>query len=208
MAKKTLKKFKMAIGVCGPVVMYTPVYKAYTAEEAAEKYLEDIKEEPTEDRRKEVAGRMHEIEEKQPLEVYYDCMGRELGEGDDIVAIVKTDRNHSVIGRAKVSKLTKHGIKIMYNGKEYPIYPRDNDFIEVNGEEVLCFARTIKVTDELVLEGDLKVGDKVAFMKKEYMGTSAGFLFGSVEEIGDKYIHINTGAEVVKKTHGKIQKLS
>lgn len=208
MEKKRLKKFKMAVGLCGPRVLYTNIYKAYTVEEAAKMYFEDFEEEPTPERFEEVTRRMYEVEEKKPLEAYYDSMGRTITEGDDVIAIIKIDQAHSLIGRAKITKLTKRGIKVSYKEKEYPIYPRDNDFIEVDGKEVLCFGRVIKITEDLVLDGDLAIGNKVAFMKKEYMGTSAGFLFGTVEQVGEKYIHINTGEEVVKKTPAKVQKLS
>jgi hypothetical protein len=45
MARKKLKKFRMAVGLCGPQILYTNIIKAYTEEEAAIKYYEELGEE-------------------------------------------------------------------------------------------------------------------------------------------------------------------
>ena len=39
MARQKLKKYRMAVGICGPTVLYTNIIKAYSPEDAARKYL-------------------------------------------------------------------------------------------------------------------------------------------------------------------------
>ncbi len=36
-----MKKWKICVGICGPTLLWTNVIKAYTAEEAVKKYLEE-----------------------------------------------------------------------------------------------------------------------------------------------------------------------
>ena len=47
-AKQVMRKYKIAVGICGPTIMYSKVIKAATPEEAVEKYLADSEDEYTE----------------------------------------------------------------------------------------------------------------------------------------------------------------
>ena len=122
MARKKLKKFRMAVGLCGPQILYTNIIKAYTAEEAAIKYYEELGEEVSEEKLAETARQMYEIEDEKPLEAYYDCRKEPFGIGDNIFAILKEDKSHPAICRATVTALTNRGIKVLSNEKEYPIF--------------------------------------------------------------------------------------
>ena len=50
MKRKKLKKYKIAVGICGPHILYTNIIKAYSEEEAVKKYMEESEEEFNEER--------------------------------------------------------------------------------------------------------------------------------------------------------------
>ena len=208
MARKKLKKYRMAVGLCGPQILYTNIIKAYTAEEAAIKYYEELGEEVSEEKLAETARQMYEIEDEKPLEAYYDCRKEPFGIGDNIFAILKEDKSHPAICRATVTALTNRGIKVFSNEKEYPIFVGKNDDFDLDGKTVPFFAKIIKITEDMSPEGVLEIGNQVAFMEKEYMGNCHGFLFGTVERITDSFVFIINGETVVRKAPSKIQKLS
>ena len=208
MAGKKLKKYRMAVGLCGPQIIYTNIIKAYTAEEAAIKYYEELGEEASQEKIAETARQMYEIEDEKPLKAYYDCRKEVFDVGDTVFTILKIDKKHSSICKAAVTALTNRGVKVLFNEKEYPIYVGRNDDFELDGESVPYFAKIIKVTEKMSPDGDLVNGSQVAFMEKEYMGNCHGFLFGTVERISESYAFINSGETVVRKAPTKIQKLS
>ena len=208
MDRKKLKKYRMAVGLCGPQIIYTNIIKAYTAEEAAIKYYEELGEEASEEKKAETAKQMYEIEDEKPLKAYYDCLKEVFGVGDTVFIILKVDKKHSSICKATVTALTNRGVKVLFNEKEYPIYVGRNDDFEFDGESVPYFAKIIKVTEKMSPDGDLVNGSQVAFMEKEYMGNCHGFLFGTVKKISESYVFINSGETVVRKAPTKIQKLS
>lgn len=208
MSGKKLKKFRMAVGICGPQILYTNIIKAYTAEEAARKYYEEIEEEASDEKITETACKMQEIQDEKPLKAYYDCRKELFGVDDSVFVILKKDRNHSYICKSVVTALTNRGVKVLYNDKEYSVLVGRNDYFDLDGENVPYFAKVLKITEEMDPEGELETGSQVAFMEKEYMGNSHGFLFGTVDRISEKYVFINSEKTVIKKIPAKIQKIS
>ena len=208
MARKKLKKLRMAVGICGMRILYTNIIKAYSAEEAARKYFEEIEEEASEEKIAEVARRMDEIEDEKPLEAYYDCRKEVLCIGDMVFTILKVDKKHSSICKATVTALTNRGIKVLSGDKEYPVLVGRSDYFDLDGENVPYFAKVVKITEDMNPMGELEVGSRVAFMEKEYMGNCPGFLFGTVERITENYVFINSEDTVIRKSPTKVQIIS
>ena len=115
MAKMALKNYKMALGTCGPEIIYTDIIKAYSPEEAARKYLlsgytEDA---VTEEKIAELAKAFHEVPPKTALEVYYDCCGEKLDKGDQVYAVINMAFVEGII-----TKLSSRSVKVAYGDKE------------------------------------------------------------------------------------------
>ena len=80
MARQKLKKYRMAVGICGPTVLYTNIIKAYSPEDAARKYLEEgvaegSVDEITDEKVVKIAKEMHELAEAEALTSHYDACG-------------------------------------------------------------------------------------------------------------------------------------
>ena len=145
MARQKLKKYRMAVGICGPTVLYTNIIKAYSPEDAARKYLEEgiaegSVDEITDEKVAKIAKEMHELKEAEALTSHYDACGK-LIEGDDtVIAAV----NNTIV-KGTVVKLTNRSIKIAEAGKEYTVTINRNDYKEISGERRPFFAKVVKV---------------------------------------------------------------
>ncbi len=202
MERKKLKKYKMAVGICGPTVLYTNIIKAYNPEEAARKYLEESNEEVTEAKIDEISRRMFELRDEKPLEVHYDCQGTALMPGDQVLAIANTQ-----IIRGKITKLTKRQTKLESNGKEYGFTINRKDHREINGEDSPFFAKILKISKDMSLDGEVTVGSHVAYIKVSFSYVD-GFKLGTVTRITSNYIYIDIGeGEIIRKTAEKVQKI-
>lgn len=203
--KKKLKKYRMAVGVCGPTVLYTNIIRAYSSEEAARFYLDennDSGKEITDEMVSEIANKMHEIEETKALDVYYDACGKHLEIGCMVLFIGKM-----VIVKGTIIKLTNRSVKITSNDGDCTISIGKDDYKEIEGKKEPCFARIIRITDDMTLDADLDVGAFVTYLKIRF-GTCSGFGFGTVVRITPSYVYIDTGnGEKVQKSADKVQRL-
>lgn len=203
--KKKLRKYRMAVGICGPTVLYTNIIRAYSAEEAARLYLKENSDNGvivTDEMVSEIANKMYEIEEAKALETHYDACGEQLDIGDTVLCVVNT-----TIVKGMIVKLTNRGVKITSNNNDYSIIIGNNDYKEINGEKAPFFAKMIKVTDDMVLDTDVEVGSFVAYLAINF-GKCTGFGFGTVTRITPSYIYINTvDNDVIRKSVDKVQRL-
>lgn len=201
MERKKLKKYRMAVGACGPTILYTNIIKAYSPEEAARKFLED-EEDISEDRVAEIAKRMRELEEPKPLKDLYDCCGNKMELDDSVLAAI--DKTF-VIGR--ISKQTNRGVKVMADDKEYSVTIHKDDHKEINGSDTPFFAKLIKLSEGMAINNDVEVGSFVAFIESHF-GTCRGFVTGTVTRITPSYVYIDAGEnEIIRKTPEKVKKL-
>ena len=204
MERKKLKKYKMAVGICGPTVLYTNIYKAYTVEEAVQMYFRELGKTPTDKEYDEALIKMREIVEEKPLESYLDSQMEELNVGDEVLAIVKKDGSRSVIVNGIISSLTKRGIKIKAEEKEFLIRIGADDYKIIQGSKVPFFSKLVKTSGYSGNE-ELNVGDTVAFITSAYMNSNYYFSFGTVADISPSYVFIDTENEQVKKSKDKVR---
>ena len=201
--KKKLKKYRMAVGICGPTVLYTNIIRAYSSEEAARFYLDennDSGKEITDEMVSEIANKMHEIEESKALDVYYDACGKQLEIGCTVLFVSKT-----VIMKGTIIKLTNRSVKITYDDGDCTISIGKDDYKEIEGKKEPYFAKIIKVTEDMTLDADLYVGAFAAYLKISF-GTCSGFGFGTVIRMTPSYVYIDTGnGEVVRKSTDKVR---
>ena len=203
--RKKLKKYKMAVGICGPTVLYTNIIKAYSAKEAAKLYLNennDAGKEITEEMVSEIAKKMFQIEEAKALESHFDARGERLEIGNKVLCAVNTSIVEGVI-----AKLTNRGVKVSFENSDRTIAIGQNDYKEIDGEKLPFFAKIVKVTDDMASNADVEIGSFVAYMDIRF-GTCMGFGFGTVTRITPSYVYIDTGNdEIIRKSADKVRRL-
>lgn len=206
MARQKLKKYRMAVGICGPTVLYTNIINAYSPEDAARKYLEEgIAEgsidEITDDKVAKIAKEMYELAEAEALTSHYDACGEVIEIDDTVIAVV----NNAIV-KGAVVKLTNRCIKIAESGREYTITINRDDYKEIAGERRPFFAKVIKV-DRNTAGSTPEPGSYVAYLEIDF-GTCTGFGFGTVSRITPSYVYINTEkSEEIRKSFGKVYRL-
>ncbi len=203
--RKKLKKYKMAVGICGPTVLYTNIIKAYSAEEAAKLYLDennDAGKEITDEMVSEIAKKMFEIEEAKALDAHYDACGERLVVGNRILCAVKMQ-----IVEGTIVKLTNRGVKVSLDNSDFSISIGQNDYKEIDGENLPFFAKIVKLNDNMASNADVEIGSFVAYMDIRF-GTCMGFGFGTVTRITPSYVYIDTGNdEIIRKSADKVRRL-
>ena len=206
MARQKLKKYRMAVGICGPTVLYTNIIKAYSPEDAARKYLEESVaegsvDEITDDKIAKIAKEMYELAEAEALTAHYDACGEVIEINDTVIAAI----SNSIV-KGTVVKLTNRSIKIAESGKEYTVTINRNDYKEIAGERKPFFAKAVKV-DRNTAGKTLEPGAHVAYLEIDF-GTCTGFGFGTVSRITPSYVYINTEkSEEIRKSIGKVFRL-
>ena len=116
-----MKKYKMALGACGPHIMYTNIIRADSPEEAAKMYLREVAGSPLEvlgvetkeEDIKRVASRMFEVEDRavrKEDEHFVDAFGTEIDFGQSVAFICRQDKN--AIRQGKVQNITKSTITV------------------------------------------------------------------------------------------------
>ena len=195
----------MAVGICGPTVLYTNIIRAYSAEEAARLFLDqnnDSGNEITDEIVSEIANKMYEIEETKALDAHYDACGERLEIGCTVLCVVKM-----AIVKGTIVKLTNRGVKITSDNGDFTITIGKDDYKEIEGKKEPYFAKMIKVTDDMTLDADVEAGAFVAYMEISF-GTCTGFEFGTVTRITPSYVYIDAEkGETVRKSADKVRRL-
>ncbi len=201
-----MKKFKMAVGACGPHIMYTNIIRANSPEEAARKYLgADAKEETV----AAVSSRMFELEERtvrDDNDSFVDALGVDIEIGKDIAFISRQDKN--AIKTGNVAAMTKSTITVMADDKQYRLVsdPEDGRSIRkaivINGAERI--ASNNSSTD--ALGQPLKEGNAVAYRQDVYVNNCKGFSFGTITKVTGTYAFIRDAItkEEIRRRHDLI----
>ena len=204
--RKRLKKYRMAVGICGPTVLYTNIIRAYSAEEAARKYLsEDEDGTVPEEKVREIADRMYEIEDGKPVSSYLDARGETLEPGDSVYALVKANGRTFSIVEGVVSKLTKRGIKVQADDAEYlvPVGTKD----AASRWKDPFFSRAVRITEEMKSLGAPEIGSEVAYIDGAFMSSSKVFSFGTVTKITASNIYINGEDGEARRTPDRVRRI-
>lgn len=185
-----MKKYKMAIGSCGPSILYTNIIKADSPEEAARLYLgvfakdEDIA---------KVAQRMFEVEERAIREDgdgFVDAMGADIADGSNVAFISRQDTNSIKEGR--VYGITKSTISVMSDNKQYRLVSDPDDGRSIKKAIVINWKKRKGKKDSGIdaFGQTLKDGGFVAYRKDVYEGNCKGFLYGTITKVTGTYVFI------------------
>lgn len=182
-----MKKFKMAVGTCGPRILYTNIIKADSPEEAARIYLgingkeEDIP---------KMASRMIEVEKRavrNENDHFIDALGAEINIGQDVAFINRQEKN--AIRKGKVQNITKNTIAVQYDNKLCRLVSDPEDGISIKKAIVIDWkkARAKKDSQVDAIGQPLEEGKTVAYRQEVYINNCQGFLYGSIIKVTGTY---------------------
>ena len=185
-----MKKYKMAVGACGPRIMYTNIIRANSPEEAARIYLGYN---GTEEEVVKVASRMFEIEDRavrKEDEHFVDALGAEIEIGQDIAFICRQDKN--ALRKGKVHNITKSTIAVKSDDKLYRLVSDPEDGLSIKKAIVIDWKkeRTKKDSSTDGIGQPLKEGKTVAYRQEVYVDNCKGFLYGTITKVTGTYVFI------------------
>lgn len=186
-----MKKFKMAVGICGPRVMYTNIIKAESPEDAASIYL-GINAKKKEI--KEVASRMFEVEERtvrKEGDNFIDALGAEIEIGKDIAFISRQDKN--AIRKGKVHNITKSTITVNSDDKLYRLVSDPDDGLSIK-KAIIIDWKTERAENESNTDAigqPLCEGKTVAYRQETYADNCKGFFYGTILKVTGTYAFIH-----------------
>ncbi len=188
-----LKKYRFAIGACGPTILHTNIIRAENEEAAARIYLSEIGEEQTDENITELLRRVSEIVPKENPDRILDYAGKEISLGDEVMFIRNKTGTPSKLMAGRVNKISEKSIVIMTQDGE-------SNRVILPEDEAECLPRVIvmnprpKRTNEGVVDASgypLLEGDPIVYMKAIAYGRCDGFQTGSVERLVGKSIVVN-----------------
>lgn len=185
-----MKKFKMAIGACGPHIMYTNIIRANSPEEAARKYLGyNAKEESV----AKVASHMFEIEERavrKEDEKFVDSLGAEIEIGQEVAFVCRQEKN--AIKRGKVHSMTKSTIMVESDDKLYRLISDPEDGLSIKKAIVIEWKKERAKKDSAIdaIGQPIKEGKTVAYRQEVYVNTCKGFSYGTITKVTGTYAFI------------------
>lgn len=185
-----MKKFKMAVGVCGPHIMYTNIIRADTPEEAARVYLGyNCKEEDV----AKVASRMFEVEDRavrKEEDHFIDALGADIEIGQEVAFICRQEKN--AIRKGKVHGITKSTIEVRYDDKQCRLVSDPEDGLSIRKAIVIDWkkGRAKKDSSMDAIGQPLRVGKTVAYRQEVYVDNCKGFSYGRIEKIAGTYAFI------------------
>ena len=185
-----MKKYKMAVGACGPRIMYTNIIRANSPEEAARIYLGYN---GTEEEVVKVASRMFEIEDRavrKEDEHFVDALGAEIEVGQDIAFICRQDKN--ALRKGKVHNITKSTIAVESDEKLYRLVSDPEDGLSIKKVIVIDWKKGKAKKDSNVdaIGQPLKEGKTVAYRREVYVDNCKGFLYGTIIKVTGTYAFI------------------
>lgn len=185
-----MKKYKMAVGICGPRILYTSIIKADSPEEAARIYLGyDAKEEDV----AEVAPRMYEVADRavrKEDEHFVDAIGAEIEIGQDIAFICRQDKN--ALRKGKVQNITKSTIAVKSDNKLYRLVSDLENGLSIKKAIVIDWKKERAKKDSYIdgIGQPLKEGKTVAYRQEVYVDNCKGFLYGTLVKVTGTYAFI------------------
>lgn len=225
MARVAMKKYKIAVGICGPTVLYSNVIKAHSKEEAVEKFISESEGQYSAADRETLLNHTREIESRKVKtetggrSSMKDYLLNEVKVGD-LVAFICVRRNDKGFRRYTIQK----GIIQSFTDSSAVIDCADLGktfrIIETSGKYTgndivgsrLKKAALMKEFDDAANESvptdalgqELKPGDIVAYMDEIYQDSCAGFIKGTVTKITAKFVEMD-GSK--RKTRDKVVRI-
>lgn len=222
MAREAMKKYKIAVGICGPTILYSNIIKAHSEEEAVEKFIADSEGQYSESDKGTLLRHTHEIVARKPAREDaertsmkdYDLNEVKAG---DLVAFICVRRNDQGFRRYSIQK----GIIQSFSASSAVIDCTDLEktfrIVETSGrytgneitddrlKKVAVMKEFALASNDTVpadaLGQELKLGDTVAYMDDIYQDSCAGLIKGTVTKITAKFVEMD-GSK--KKTHDKV----
>ena len=225
MKKKEMRKYKIAVGICGPTILYSDVIKAQNRVEAVERFIADSDGQYTESDKETLLQHIHEIVSRKSTSENanrtsmkdYDL--KKVISGDP-VAFICVRRNKEGYRRYSIQKGTIQGFTASSVVIDCPDLEQTFRIVETSGsytgnrikedrlkkvalmKEYLPAANESEPTDALGQE--LKLGDVVAYMDDIYQDSCAGFIKGTVTKITAKLVEMDG---FKRKTRGKVVRI-
>ncbi len=222
MTKKVMKKYKIAVGICGPTILYSSVIKAQNREEAVERFIADSEGQYSTADKETLLQHIHEIDNCKSTSDNSDRTSmkdydlNKVISGDQ-VAFICVRRNEEGYRRYSIQKGTIQNFTASSAVIDCPDLGQSFRIVETSGsytgnkiqeyrlkkvalmKEYLPAINGFEPTDALGQE--LKLGDVVAYMDDIYQDSCAGFIKGTVTKITAKLVEMD-GSK--RKTHDKV----
>lgn len=204
-----LKKYKIPEYVLGPLVQYSNTIRAHSPREAAEIYIAQTGEKPTEHSITGYAEMMVEHGPSQPITKYYDSLLEEMHVGDEVFALTGVDGGKTGYRRGTVKELMEKSMKVSFDDRDRSFAPLREDQHYVDGEMVPFFGKLIKVKKDMNLDGPISVGNVVAGIRRiDYGSTGSGLMIGKVLRIKNSWVFIEDFKEgEIRREMHKVLKL-
>ena len=201
------RKFKIAIGACGPTIMYSHIIIAENERDAVIKYLKQDGTEATEESIRMYLDHVNEILPLEAPDKLLDFDGNEIALGDSVVFV----KNYGVVdGKSvapkllsgKVVKIGAKGIVIEDgNGEESRL-----NLSKKNSDRLVKVAvmkrRPERDTEDLndATGYPLREGDVIAYMGKIYMSSCESLVKGTVKSISAKTVFVDDTKKAPERT--------
>ncbi len=225
MARTAMKKYKIAVGICGPTILYSNVIKAHSAEEAVDKFIAESEGHYSESDKETLMRHVHETgvrkvkksDAERTSMKDYDLNEVKVG---DQVAFICGRRNDKGFRRYSIQK----GVIQSFSDSSAVIGCADlgqtfrivetlgtyhgNAHDEARLKKVALLNEfTMAESEDDHTDGlgqELQIGDTVAYMADINQDSCAGFIKGTVTKVSAKFAEMD-GSQ--KKTYEKIVKL-
>ena len=189
----SMKKYKIALGACGPQILCTNIIKAHSAEEAVRKYLEETKSEVTDAKVKHLLSSTYEyvsdtygVEDEKDI---VDVHGRQIMVNCRVALINAPEKHRTQVNLGVVSEIRKTSIQVVLDdGRSVKV------MIPSTGEIIKCV-----IIDRVEEKNDnntpcdaigqpVRPGDYAVAMMPAVMGNVKGFeLFGTIAKVSETY---------------------
>ena len=188
-----LKKYRFAVGVCGPTVLYTNIIRAEDERAAATLYLSEIGKELTNENITELLKYVREIIPKENPDKIMDYTEREIALGDEVMFIRNKFGEAPKLLSGKVDKISGKSIVIRTQTGESNRIILAEDESECLSRVVVMNARPERKNEGFVDASGYPVmeGDPIVYMKAIAYSRCDGFQTGHVTRVTGKSIEVN-----------------
>ena len=189
----SIKKYRFAVGNCGPTILYTKTIYAENAESAAKTYLSGQGKDLSDENIKALLKNVHEIVPREKPEKIMDYLEREIVLGDEVVFIRNRAEEPPKLMLGRVEKISDRSIVVKTSaGESNRIFSSEDDFGVLS--RVIIMTHKPERMEEGVCDAvgyPVKENDIVAFMKPISNSRCDGFQTGVVSRITESFISVN-----------------
>lgn len=194
--KGKMKKYKFAVGLCGPQIIYTNIIKAVSPEEAARKYFESLGEPFTEEQVTDMASRARLVEAVvRKKKGFYDVAGTKIKEGDTVAFVHRYEEYLLKIDTGKVKRFTKAKAFVENAAGEEFGFVSDKDskvlrIVKIPENIDIYKGEDAEATAIDALGQKIEIGNEVVYLGAFRVGggnTSFNYV-GKVTDIDSRYI--------------------